>query len=84
MSIPLVTLLPQFQGSCWFKCLSPKRRKGLWVLNNRLQQAGEGRTIFLTVIVLRLIYKALKLTKGTDLTLSPQLILTSMMAKDIS
>jgi len=37
--------------------------KGLCVFKNMLQQAGEGRTIFLTVMVLRLIYKALsKLT----------------------
>jgi len=28
MSILLVTLLPLFQGSCWFRFLSPKRRKG--------------------------------------------------------
>ena len=48
------------------------------------EQAGEGRTIFLTVMVLRFIYKALKLTKGTDLTQHPQLILTSMMVKDTS
>ena len=74
MSIPLVTLLPLFQGSCWFRFLSPKRRKGLWVFRNRSQQAREGRTIFLTVMVLRLIY-----TKGTDLY--PQLILTSMIEK---
>jgi hypothetical protein len=39
-----VTLLPLFQGSCWFRFLSPKRRKGLWVFKNRSQQAGEGRT----------------------------------------
>ena len=46
------------------------------------QQPGEGRTIFLTVMVL--IYKALKLTKGTDLRQYLQLTLTSMMAKDTS
>src|ERR1700734_2292017 len=51
MSIPLVTLLPLFQGSCWFRFLSPKR-KWLWVFRNRSQQAREGRTIFLTVMVL--------------------------------
>ena len=44
----------------------------------------EGRTIFLTMMVLRFIYKALKLIKGTDLTLYPQLILTSLMEKDIN
>ena len=75
----MVTLLPLFQGSCWFRFLSPKRRKGLWVFRNRSQQAREGRTIFLTVMVLRLIYKVLKLTKGTDLY--PQLTLTSMIEK---
>jgi hypothetical protein len=47
------------------------------------QQAGGSRTIFLTV-VLRLLYKALKLTKEIDLTQYPQLILTSMMGKDTS
>jgi hypothetical protein len=83
MSIPLVTHLPLSQGNCWFRFLSPKRKKGLWIFRNRSQQA-EGRTIFLTVMVLRLIYKALKLTKGTDQTQYPQLILTSMMAKDTS
>jgi len=36
----------------------------------------------LTVMVLRFIHKALKLTKGTDLTQYPQPILTSMMGKD--
>jgi hypothetical protein len=82
LSIPLVTHLPLFQGNCWFRFLSPKRRKWLWVYGNRSQQAG--RTIFLTVMVLRLVYKALELTKGTDLTQYPQLILTSMMAKDTS
>ena len=75
----MVTLLPLFQGSCWFRFLLPKRRKGLWVFKNRSQQAGEGRTIFLTVIVLRVIHKAFQLTKGTDLTQHPQLILTSMI-----
>jgi len=69
MSILLVTLLPLFQSSCWFRFLSPKRSKGLWVFKNRSQQAEEGRTIFLTVMVLRFIYKALKLTKETDLSI---------------
>jgi hypothetical protein len=65
-----------FQDNFWFRFLSPKRKKGLWVSRNRPQQDGEGRTIFLTVMALRLIYKALKLTKGTDQTQYPQLILS--------
>ena len=67
---------PLFQGSCWFIFLSPKRRKGFWVFRNKLQQAGEGRTIFLTVMVLRFIYKALK---ETDLTQYLQLNLTRII-----
>ena len=68
---------------CRFRFLSPKRRKGLWVFknNNKLEKVGQ---IFLTVMVLRFIYKALKLTKGTDLTQHLQLILISMMVKDTS
>jgi hypothetical protein len=53
--------------SCWFRFLSLKRRKGLWVCRNRSQQGGGRRTIFLTVMVLRLIQKALKLKKEADL-----------------
>ena len=54
---------PPIPGQLLIQILLPKRRKGLWVFKNRLQQAGEGKTIFLTVMVLRFIYKALKLTK---------------------
>jgi hypothetical protein len=84
MSIPLVTHLPLFQDNFWFRFLSPKRKKGLWVFRNRPQKDGEGRTIFLTVMALRLVHKALKLTKGTDQTQYPQIILTNMMVKDTS
>ena len=72
---------PLFQGSCWFIFLSPKRRKGFWVFRNKSKQAGEGRTIFLTVMVLRFIYKALK---ETDLTQYLQLNLTRIIEKDTS
>jgi hypothetical protein len=72
---------PLFCGSCWFIFLSPKRRKGFWVFRNKSQQAGEGRTIFLTVMVLRFIYKALK---ETDLTQYLQLNLTRIIEKDTS
>jgi hypothetical protein len=82
MSIPLVTHLPLFQDNFWFRFLSPKRKKGHWVFWNRPQQDGEGRTIFLTVMAWSLLHKALKLTKETDQTQYPQLILTSMMVKD--
>src|SRR6202042_464238 len=72
---------PLFQGSCCFIFLSPKRRKGFWVFRNKSKQAGEGRTIFLTVVVLRFIYKALK---ETDLTQYLQLNLTRIIEKDTS
>ena len=72
---------PLFQGSCWFIFLSPKRRKRFWVFRNKSKKAGEGRTIFLTVMVLRFIYKALK---ETDLTQYLQLNLTRIIEKDTS
>src|ERR1700691_5053168 len=72
---------PLFQSSCWFIFLSPKRRKGFWAFRNKSQQAGEGRSIFLTVMVLRFIYRALK---ETDLTQYLQLNLTKIIEKDTS
>ena len=72
---------PLFQGSCLFIFLSPKRRKRFWVFRNKSKKAGEGRTIFLTVMVLRFIYKALK---ETDLTQYLQLNLTRIIEKDTS
>jgi len=44
--------LHQFQGSCWFKYLSLKRRKRPWVFQNISQLTG-GRTIFLIVMGLK-------------------------------
>jgi hypothetical protein len=38
--------LHQFQGSYWFKILSPKRRKRLCVFQNIIQLTGGGRIIF--------------------------------------
>jgi hypothetical protein len=61
--------------------LLPKKGKVFWVFWYRLQQAGEGRTIFLTVMVLLLIYKAIKWTKGTDLTQYSQPKMTKMTEK---
>ena len=72
---------PLFQGSCWFIFLSPKRRKRFWVFRNKSKKAGEGRTIFLTVMVLRFIYKALK---ETDLTQYLRLNLTRIIEKTTS
>ena len=80
-AIKLVTVIDPVSGCHTVVCdLCDKSIPlGIWVFKNRLQQTGESRAIFLTV---RFIYKALKLTKGTDLTQYPQPILTSMMEKD--
>jgi hypothetical protein len=50
VNIPLEAPLHQFQGSYWFKCLSLRRRKGLWVFQNTAQLTGGGRTIFQIVM----------------------------------
>ncbi len=59
-AIKLVTVIDPVSGCHTVVCdLCDKSIPlGIWVFKNRLQQTGEGRTIFLAVMVLRFIHKA--------------------------
>ena len=80
-AIKLITMIDPVSGHHSVVCNLCDKSIPLGVQAASKPQAGDCRTIFLTV---RLTYKTLKLTKGTDLTQYPQPTLTSMMKKDTS